>query len=190
MKQIQDTIFETDKVELMSLVLEKKSKHWRLCQICCAFAEGHYEVTYSFATGFRIENYRLIVEKNEEAPSISGVYDAAVFYENEMHELFGLQIEAMQTDLKDKLYRIEETTPFLDHLPPAPVKKPAPAAAAANAGNAPAAAAANAGNAPAAAAANAGNAPAATAANAGNAAAESKEKAPAADKQEVKEEGK
>lgn len=136
MTEIQDTIFETDKVELMSIVLEKKSKHWRLCQICCCFvnSDDRYEVTYSFATGFRIENYRLIVAKEEEVPSISSVYDAAVFYENEMHELFGLNVTDMQTNLKDKLYRIGEETPFLNHLPPLPPKPktPAPAAPAAD----------------------------------------------------------
>ncbi len=130
MTEIADTIFETDRVELMSIAVEKRRMHWRLCQICCAFAEGRYEVTYSFATGFRIENYRLIVRSDEEAPSISSIYDSAVFYENEMHELFGLKIEAMQTDLKDRLYRIEETTPFLNHLPPTPPKPKAPAPAA------------------------------------------------------------
>lgn len=113
MELIQKDIYIIEKVELLPIIMEKKNNNWRLCQICCAFVEGQYEVTYSFATGLEINNYRLIVEKEEEVPSISRVYKSAIFYENEMHELFGLDVEQIKVDLHDKLYRINETSPFV-----------------------------------------------------------------------------
>ena len=56
----------------------------------------------------------MIVEKNEEIPSISRVYKSAIFYENEMHELWGLNVENIKVDLHDKLYRIDVETPFIE----------------------------------------------------------------------------
>ena len=113
MEEIQKDIYKIDKVELLPVIMEKKNDKWRLLQLCCAFAEGKYEVTYSFAKGYEIRNYRLVVEKDEEVPSISRVYKAAIFYENEMKELFGLDVEFIKVDLGNKLYRIDANVPFL-----------------------------------------------------------------------------
>ena len=115
MELIQDTIYKIDKSELLEVIMEKKNNLWRLCQICCSFpkAENHYEVTYTFASGYDIVNYRLIAEKDEVVPSISRVYNSAIFYENEMHELFGLNVDQIKQDLHDKLYRIDAVTPFV-----------------------------------------------------------------------------
>lgn len=113
MEEIKKDLYKIEKVELLPVIMEKKNDLWRLVQICCAFAEGRYEVTYSFATGYEISNYRLIVEKEEQVPSISRVYNSAIFYENEMRELFGLNVEYMKVDMHDKLYRIDATTPFV-----------------------------------------------------------------------------
>ena len=106
-------IYKIEKVELLPVIMEKKNDYWRLLQICCAFADGKSEVTYSFASGYEIANYRLVVEKDEEVPSISRVYKAAIFYENEMKELFGLNVEHMKVDLQNKLYRIDAEVPFM-----------------------------------------------------------------------------
>ena len=113
MEELQKDIYKIEKVELLPVIMEKKNDYWRLLQICCAFADGKYEVTYSFASGYEIANYRLVVEKDEEVPSISRVYKAAIFYENEMIELFGLNVEHMKVDLQNKLYRIDAEVPFM-----------------------------------------------------------------------------
>lgn len=113
MEQIYKDIYKIEKVELLSVIMEKKNALWRLVQICCVYVDGKYEVTYSFASGYKFENFRLIVEKEEQVPSISRVYNSAVFYENEMHELYGLNVEEIKINLKDRLYRIDETTPFI-----------------------------------------------------------------------------
>ena len=113
MQELKKDLYLIEQVELLPVIMEKKNDMWRLAQMCCAFAEGRYEVTYSFASGYEIANYRLIVGKEETVPSISRVYKSAIFYENEMRELFGLNVEYMKVDLHNRLYRIEETTPFL-----------------------------------------------------------------------------
>ncbi|MBE5919404.1 MAG: NADH-quinone oxidoreductase subunit C [Pseudobutyrivibrio ruminis] len=116
MQEIKKDLYLIDKAELLQVIMEKKNALWRLCQICCSFpkAENHYEVTYSFANGYDFANYRLIVEKDEEVPSISRVYKSAIYYENEMHELWGLNVDNIKVDLHDKLYRIDVETPFME----------------------------------------------------------------------------
>ena len=93
--------------------MEKKNDNWRLAQICCAFVENTYEVSYSFANDYELVHYRLVVDKDEQVPSISRVYRSAILYENEMKELFGLNVEFIKTDYHNKLYRIQAETPFV-----------------------------------------------------------------------------
>ena len=113
MVELQKDIYKIEQVELFPIIMEKKNDMWRLVQICCAFVDGSYEVTYSFGKEYAIINYRLIVGKDEMVPSISRVYKSAIFYENEMRELFGLNVEHMKVDMNGTLYRIDEETPFL-----------------------------------------------------------------------------
>lgn len=121
MEDLGNNIYKIDKVDLLNVTNEKKNDDWRLGQICCCFLEKEnvYEVSYSFCKGYDLVNYRLVVEREEEVPSISRVYRSAQFYENEMKELFGLNVEYMKVDMKNKLYRIDVETPFV----PAPPKK-------------------------------------------------------------------
>lgn len=113
MEDLGSNIVKIELVELLPVIMEKKNDLWRLAQICCVFKEGKYEVSYSFAKEYELVNYRLVVDKDEEVPSISRVYQAAILYENEMRELFGLKVEHMKVDYHDKLYQIKEETPFL-----------------------------------------------------------------------------
>jgi len=114
MEDMGRDIYRIAKDELLNVIMEKKNDNWRLAQICCTFVNGGYEVSYSFATGYEIRHYRLEVAKDEMVPSISRVYRSAIYYENEMRELFGLDVENIKVDLHDKLYRIDAVTPFLD----------------------------------------------------------------------------
>lgn len=113
MQVIGNDIIEIEKVDLLSVIMEKKNDSWRLAQICCAFVDGKYEVSYSFAFSYEFVSYRLVVDKDEPVPSISRVYKSAIFYENEMKELFGLNVEHLKVDYDNKLYRINTETPFV-----------------------------------------------------------------------------
>ncbi len=113
MEDLGKNITKIDKVDLLSVIMDKKNMNWRLGQICCSFVDNQYEVSYSFCNGMDLQHYRLVVDKDEEVPSISRVYKSAVFYENEMKELWGLNVVFMKVDLDNKLYRINTSTPFV-----------------------------------------------------------------------------
>ena len=116
--------------ELLKRVIELKHEGLRLAQACAAYAQGKLELSYSFANDetYELTTLRVIADVDEEVPSITEIIPAAVFYENEMKEMFDVKIQQLSLDYDKKLYRIEEDAPLL----PDSVKEERRAAAAAN----------------------------------------------------------
>ena len=98
--------------EYFSAVVHMKTEGWRLAQICANSVPQGYEMSYSFCKGYQMVTLRLEVGPDEEVASITQIYPCAFLQENEAKELFGVQITKIQPDYRDKLYRIEESTPF------------------------------------------------------------------------------
>lgn len=98
----------------------------RLVQICCTRVPEGFELTYSFDKEYQLYNFRLTVGEGEEVMSITSIYWPAFIYENEMRDLFGVQIRHIADDVNygGKFYRLAEKTPW-SKLPP---QKSAPAA--------------------------------------------------------------
>jgi ech hydrogenase subunit D len=59
-------------------------------------------------------------------PSISSIYWCAFLYENELHDLFNVQVDGMAVDFHGHLYETAVKFPFGSTK--APIVKPAPAA--------------------------------------------------------------
>ena len=71
-----------------------------------------YELTYSFGMDYDMTNLRMQIKPGTEIISISNIFPPAFLYENEIHDLFGIQINLMTLDYQGNLYRIEKKTPF------------------------------------------------------------------------------
>ena len=106
--------------ELSVKAMEMKSKGLRLSQACAAWLrkEEKLELSYSFVDDetYDMFNIRISLDNDKrdtEIASISDIFPYAAFYENEMRELFGANIKVINLDLHNKLYRIEEETPFV-----------------------------------------------------------------------------
>jgi len=97
--------------ELLGESLTLKNKGYRLVAISCTNKDG-MELTYSFNKDYELVNLRVITDTTEEISSISFIYSYAFLYENEIKELFGVNIVNMAMDFKEKFYRISATTPF------------------------------------------------------------------------------
>jgi ech hydrogenase subunit D len=100
---------------LMELVAVLHADGHRLVQIgATSLADGGVELNYSFDKDGRFSNLRLpLAAGNLTAPSITGVYFCAFAYENEIHDLFGVDVKGNKLDFKGNFYRIAEKTPFL-----------------------------------------------------------------------------
>ena len=74
---------------------------------------GAFDVSWSFAQDDgRLEHLRERVLPGEEVPSISASFGAAFLYENEMRELFGVNVTGITPDLKGQLYKTSSIVPF------------------------------------------------------------------------------
>lgn len=100
--------------DLMEKTIEKKSENWRIIQICCADDGEHFWLYYTFGDkfGFNMVTYRIAIEKDTKVQSITTIYPYAYLYENEMKELFGVNIDHIAVDYNNRLYRIKAVAPF------------------------------------------------------------------------------
>ena len=64
-------------------------------------------------------------------PSISSIYLCAILYENEIHDLFGVQVAGIAIDFKGKFYKTAIKFPFASAKIPCASSAAAPAAGAA-----------------------------------------------------------
>ena len=100
--------------ELLGEVMKLKNQKLRLSQICCAYSNEKIELSYSFADDNTNDylNLRIVIDKDTEVCSITEFYPYAFLYENEMKELFGVNILMINLDYNSKLYRLQDETPF------------------------------------------------------------------------------
>jgi ech hydrogenase subunit D len=104
------TIIDVGK--LVGSVEHFRNEGYRLVQIGCTKTGDLYEINYSFDKDYHFENIRIIVSADTEVPSISGMYWNSFIYENEMHDLFGIQVRGMNIDFKGTLFRTAVKFPF------------------------------------------------------------------------------
>ena len=102
--------------QLLGNVMALKNQNLRLSQICCAYSNEKIELSYSFADDNTNEylNLRIVMDKDDEVCSITEFYPYAFLYENEMKELFGVNIHMINLDYNQKLYRLKDETPFIN----------------------------------------------------------------------------
>ena len=65
---------------------------------CVDNGDGTFDVIYHFDKDLVLSNYRVKLAKSEELPSISRIYFCAILVENEMKELFGLNVTNIAID--------------------------------------------------------------------------------------------
>ena len=113
----EEIIEEIPVTELLTKAMEMKKSGFRLSQACAAYVNEKYELSYSFADDktYQFTTLRVVIDTDTEVPSITEIIPPAVFYENEMKELFGVKIKMLSLDYENKLYRIEEEAPLGPH---------------------------------------------------------------------------
>ncbi|HET6419208.1 MAG TPA: NADH-quinone oxidoreductase subunit C [Geobacteraceae bacterium] len=111
MTEIQE-ITPIERDELVGATAELFAEGYRFVHVCCTTLESSYELTYSFDKDYRLKNLRITVTPGEEVPSISVIYPNAFLYENEIHDLFGLEIRNIAVNYHGTLYRTKVKTPF------------------------------------------------------------------------------
>ena len=74
--------------------------------------DGAFDITWSFARDREFEHLRERVLPGDKVPSICDHYGASFLYENELRELFGIDVTGLAVDFGGQLYRTAERVPF------------------------------------------------------------------------------
>lgn len=99
--------------ELPAKAQQFKDEHYRFIQILCVTGDDGINVQYSFMKDGVIENYTITgVKKGMKVPSITDKFLAAFVFENEGHDLFGVEFDGSLLDFKGKFYALSEKEPM------------------------------------------------------------------------------
>ena len=98
--------------ELLPNVLKMRVEEYRLIQICSTRTKEGFDLVYSFGKEYDMTNLIFSVGEDDEVISISDIFPPAFLYENEIHDLFGINIKMMNVDYKGNLYRLSQKTPY------------------------------------------------------------------------------
>ncbi|MDD3271160.1 MAG: NADH-quinone oxidoreductase subunit C [Syntrophomonadaceae bacterium] len=84
---------------------------YRFVTATCVDEIEQFRIIYSFDREMELVNLEVAIGKEEQLPSVSGVYLCAFLVENEIKELFGVNISDIAVDLGGHLYMIEGVDP-------------------------------------------------------------------------------
>ncbi|MFZ1898005.1 NADH-quinone oxidoreductase subunit C [Methanoregula sp.] len=109
----EQSITPIDVGKLIGSVEQCRNEGYRLVQIgCTKVGDDAFEINYSFDKDYILKNLRITVTAETEVPSITGMYWGAFVYENEMHDLFGIQVKGINIDFKGTFFRTSVKYPF------------------------------------------------------------------------------
>ena len=75
-------------------------------------APGVFEIAWAFAKDREFETIREQITVGDAVPSISEFFGAAFLYENEIRELFGINVTGLNLNLQGQLYQTATKVPF------------------------------------------------------------------------------
>jgi len=111
MSQEQIEVITVD--ALRDKVGAKRQQGCRLVQISATRLPDQVELTYSFDLNSQLTNLRLSLPgEATRLPSISAIYGCAILYENEIHDLFDVQVDGLTVDFKGNFYKTAVKFPF------------------------------------------------------------------------------
>lgn len=91
--------------EIVNIAKQYAKDGFRLIQIHCTKTPTEMFITYSFEKlDLTLENVRIDVQVGDTIPSISSVFFGAFLYENEIHDLYGVNVSDMAVDFKGTFY--------------------------------------------------------------------------------------
>ncbi len=95
------------------LALSRKADGWRYVQTLAVNKDDGVDLVYAFMkNGALVNSVVSDVPRTAEVPSITDAFLAAFVFENEIHDLFGVNITGMAIDFEGNFYRVSEEHPM------------------------------------------------------------------------------
>ena len=98
---------------LPALAAEKKADGWRFVQMLCVNTEDGIDLIYSFMKDGVLVNHEIKgVKKGTPVPSVTDQFIAAFVFENEAHDLFGVDVRGIAIDFGGNFYALAQKEPM------------------------------------------------------------------------------
>ena len=103
--------------DILSVAEREHEAHSRFVQVLCINGEDDIDLVYSYQKtadqGYAVHNYRVHGVKPEtHIPSVTKFYLVAFPFENEAHDLFGVQVDDIAIDFKGGFYKVAMDKPM------------------------------------------------------------------------------
>lgn len=99
--------------DLHAMAEAKKADGWRYVQTMCVATDDGIDIIYSFNKEDKLDNMTVkAVQKTDEVPSISDLFFSAFVFENEAHDLFGVNITNIAIDFGGNFYALSQREPM------------------------------------------------------------------------------
>lgn len=117
MKRFQVSQFHTISLgEITGVAAQARRDGWSFVQICATTLEAGVELLYAYHDPQReepgLEGYLVEVPDGTHVPSITEWFPAAFVFENETHDLFGVQVDGINIDFKGEFYTVPVAYPM------------------------------------------------------------------------------
>lgn len=113
MPAYKDTFSDIALGDIVSLAERKKEAGSRFVEIHATTLEDGFLLNYAYTDDEQVcDNYRVKIDTTAVVPSISGIFLAAFFFENETHDLFGIDIEGIAIDFNGNFYQVSLEAPM------------------------------------------------------------------------------
>lgn len=102
--------------DLLERVARFKKEGCRLVQILCTRTTEGFELTYTFDKNYFLYHLRLTAALDGSVMSITSLYWYGFVWENEIHDLFGLDVRFIAPDVYygGHFYHLAQKTPWHD----------------------------------------------------------------------------
>jgi len=109
-----DTMTVVESKDLLAMAAARKEEGCRLVQILCTRVPEGYELIYSFDRDYELENLKVTVPLEGDIMSVTSQYWYAFVWENEIHDLFGLNVKfiAPEVDYHGNFFHLAKETPW------------------------------------------------------------------------------
>lgn len=113
MPAYRDTFSDLALDEIVSLAKRKREEGARFVEIHATTLEHGFLLNYAYTDDEQVcDNYRVKIDETTAVPSVSSVFLAAFFFENEIHDLFGIDIEGIAIDFHGNFYQVSLEAPM------------------------------------------------------------------------------
>ncbi len=111
------TTIELD--ELLEVTRAKREGGYRFVQMLCTMTDDGVDLVYSFMgrhddCSWVMENYKIcsLDRETQTVPSVTGYFLSAFPFENEAHDLFGVNVEGNAIDFAGNFYQVSMDVPM------------------------------------------------------------------------------